>query len=169
MIKFETNRLICQPFEIEDVQEYSDILNDPEIKLYLPYPAASTKKKEIKRIFNDFLCCDFKNQFSFKITEKESHKIIGSIIAFRLSSCSLDVSYLIGKDYRNKGYMTEALLGFSRYILNDVPDIYHYLQFTVENDNRPSQEVLKKCDAQQYRKLLSSVVWRIKLNPMDLL
>lgn len=164
----ETERLILCPFSIEDLEEYFQIVDDPDIRKYVS-SASKDSIDELKELIKCYSEGNFRDDFYFEIREKNTNKIVDSIIAVRPDSTTLNVSYLIGSKYRGNGYMTEALLGFIRYIYNDVSKIYHSLNLWIKNENIVSQRVVQKCGGQVLKSHPNGKVWIIKLNPFDLL
>lgn len=164
----ETERLILCPFSIEDLEEYFQIVDDPDIRRYVSF-ASKNNIGELDELIKCYSEGNFRDDFYFEIREKTTNKIVGSIIATRnmYYSMTLDVCYLIGSKYRGKGYMTEALLGFIRYIYNDISTVYYFLRFEIENENIASKCVMRKCGGKISRDTLK--VWNIQLNPLDLL
>lgn len=167
MILVETERLTLRSFEHSDVDEYFAIVSDVSIRKYVPYATAFSRKTACILV-NDYCLGDFKNDFYIIFKDKQTMEIVGAIIAVKISSSALDVSYLVNANLRNKGFMKEALMGFINYLINS-PFMYSYLQFTIENENIASQEVVKACGGKPFRRLSKSWVWRIKIDHFDLL
>lgn len=167
MILVETERLVLRSFETTDTDEYFKIVSDDAIQKYVPYTSVFSLNSA-RELVNDYCLGDFKNDFYVVFKDKQTNVIVGAIIAVKLSSSTLDVCYLVGSNLRNKGYMKEALMGFISYLLNS-DSMYSYLQLTIENENTASQEVTKSCGGKPFRRLSSSIVWRIKIDQFDLL
>lgn len=167
MILVETERLTLRSFEDSDVDEYFSIVSDASIRKYVPYATAFSRETACILV-NDYCLGDFINDFYVVFKDKQTMEIVGAIIAVKISSSTLDISYLVSANRRNKGFMKEALMGFIQYLL-DSTFMYSYLQFTIENENIASQEVVKSCGGKPFRRLSKSMVWRIKIDHIDLL
>lgn len=167
MILVETERLVLRSFENSDVDEYFSIVSDASIRKYVPYATAFSRKAACTLV-DDYCKGDFINDFYVVFKDKQTMEIVGAIIAVKISTSTLDISYLISADRRNKGFMKEALRGFMNYLLH-LPVMYSCLQFTIENENVASQEVVKSCGGKPFRELSKSMVWRIKIDHIDLL
>lgn len=167
MILVETERLVLRSFETTDADEYFKIISDDAIKKYVPY-ASVFSLNSARELVNDYCLGDFKNDFYVVFKDKQTNVIVGAIIAVKISSCALDVCYLVGPNLRNKGYMKEALMGFINYLINSTL-IYSYLQLTIEDENIASREVVTSCGGKIFRKLNNSTIWRIKIDHLELL
>ncbi|MBR3132757.1 MAG: GNAT family N-acetyltransferase [Clostridia bacterium] len=64
---------------------------------------------------------------------------------------AIEVSYFIGKNYRNKGYATEALQEIINYY-SDKKLLLDALKFSVKTTNAPSIRVLEKIGSEFYKK-----------------
>lgn len=121
---FETASLIVRKFTYEDYnelnllvkqKEITDILQDwamteEQLKDYLAYVIGSyeTFNPEDVRIL-------------LAIEHKLDRRLIGWCGVFpndKLESVDREVAYAISKDYRNRGYTTEAVGGMMKYIFN---------------------------------------------------
>lgn len=164
----ETERLILCPFSTNDVEEYFQIVDDPDVRNYVSFASKDSISK-LEKLIKCYSEGNFRDDFYFEIREKTTNKIVGAIIAIRMKQKTLDVSYLIGSKYRGNGYMTEALFGFIGYLYNDISTFYHSFYFTIKNENIASQRVVQKCGGQLFRSLVNDSIWIIKLNQLDLL
>lgn len=167
MILVETERLILRSFETSDVDEYFEMVSDEAIRKYVPYATAFCLDTA-RELVNDYCLGDFKNDYYIIFEDKISHKIVGAIIAVRISSMTLDVSYLVHSNFRKQGFMKEALGGFINYLLKS-PYLYSFLELTIENENVASQNVVKALGGKFFRILSKSIVWKIKIDHLDLL
>ncbi len=160
MFFIETERLSLTPFKLEDLRDYFPIISDDDVKRYVPYASAYTLDTARKHLLV-YEKGDFVNDFYIAIRLKKSSKIIGSIIAVRISQNALDISYLIDKEYRCKGYLTEAFTGFINYL--NSKSINCYLLLSIENDNTASTIVAKKYNSFIFQELYNSKVYAIKI------
>lgn len=110
----ESERLILRNFELTDATAYYQMTRDKDIQHYVPYACEKTYEETVATIRDYYSVGDFKYDFYLALEEKESHKLVGAIIAtaLELSPLSLDVCILTDKSMRRKGYMYEALCAF---------------------------------------------------------
>ena len=112
--QIETKRLRLRPFALEDAKAYFKLTKDPAIRKYVPY-ACFLNIKDTRNIIKEaYSKGDLKHDFYLVIEKKSNDKIIGALIITEdmLMNSYYNACYLIGKRYRRKGYMKEALQGF---------------------------------------------------------
>lgn len=144
----QTQRLVLRPFTIHDVNEYYSLIsNSKSIEKFVPFALTSSLEEMSKTIEKCYSKCNFKDDFYFILEEKSTKKIIGAIIAVRLIKEELDVSYLVGNEYRHKGYMFEAMKGFKDELkaINDLK--IKYLSLMIDSTNSISQGLARKLGA----------------------
>lgn len=153
----EGKRIILRPFKKEDSVDYFKVSSEKSIKKYLPYASANTLK-ECDDLVNNYSTMDFINDFYFVIEEKQTHQIIGSLLAFRRLSTSLEICYLIGNEYRGKEYCVESLNIFIEYLKQHT--IYKTLLFDVCKSNISSLTIMKKINAKIHEVSESSINYK---------
>jgi len=102
MKKQETNRLILRNFTLEDYPDLYEFLSQRKDDEFEGYPGITYENgvKHLKyRLDNDeFIAIEL----------KENHKVIGNIYLGKRDFNSLELGYIVNKDYQLKGYATEA-------------------------------------------------------------
>lgn len=164
----ETKRLILRPFRMEDLDEYFSLIADEDIRKYVYSYTKISSKEDLSELVSVYAQGDFTNDFYYVICNKVTNNIIGAIIAVKNPNCILDVSYLIGKSFRNRGYLKEAFMGFINFLLNS-DFFYSRLELITENDNLVSQHIIKSCGGKIHRDGKDFKIWRIKLDHFELL
>ena len=159
----ETKRLILRPFKMEDVEEFFLISSDKEVQKYLFSYSIKKSIDDFKKLVYEYSLCDFTTNFYFAICDKSTNKIMGALIINRTTFTVLDVSYFIGKDFRNNGYMKEALIGFKDFLSNSSFQ-YSALELTTSNSNKISQKVIESCGGKKFRNCRDFIIWRIKVD-----
>lgn len=106
-MKIETNNLILRKLLLKDIKDLIENGNDKEISrltLYMPFPLT---EKEAKKIIKD----NDEKLFRFGVYLKKEAKIIGviDIYSFKKQDKKAKLGYWIGKNYRGKGYASEAI------------------------------------------------------------
>lgn len=126
MTKIFTERLVIRSLTRCDIDDVFDIMSDVETARAADFaPMESLNDAEaIVRGRNNFYYSNF------AICEKGSDKVIG-LIQHRyvrlhgLRECGeCEVGYLLSKDYRGKGYMTEALDAFCDLLFDCFSTVY---------------------------------------------
>ena len=112
-MQIQTDRLILRPWNLNDVDEVVDGLNDFETAKNLIVPFPYTKKDAEDFITKHQL--NTKTDFHFAITLKESGKIIGgtslSVNEFGLYHGGI----WLHRDYQNMGYGTETWVARAKF------------------------------------------------------
>ena len=104
-----------------------------------------------------------------KWNAEEKGTLLGLIIATRpiekIKAKSLEVAYLMGRDFRGNGYMQEAIRGF-------IPIAqtlgYQQLLFEIVEDNKCSIKVIENLGAQLIKKILKPDEQLINLYVLNL-
>ena len=165
MFLVETERLILKSATTEDSSTLFDILGEDQIKKYIHLNCSNVDS--LSKEINNFLYK--KDSFFLKIIEKSSKKIIGGLVALNDSISTLNISYFISGPYQNQGFMVEALKAFISDLYNDIDYNFLRLEFTIKKDNIPSNKVMEKSGATLYRELRDDNIYRIKIEPLELL
>ena len=113
-IEFETERLICRRFSLEDCE---DMLNNwianPNIQFEYGEPVYTTVS-QVKEILTKYID-GYRNPdfYRWAIVEKKSNKNIGQIAFCKVySDCqTAEIEYCIGEPFWGNGYAGEALTG----------------------------------------------------------
>jgi len=108
---------------------------------------------------------------NWQIILKVENKAIGSA-GFKNSpqeDGSVEIGYGINADYRNQGFMTEALNAMCDWVLSQ-PDVKSVIAET-DKDNFASQQVLRKCGLYKYRESEKAFWWKTnsKLTDMNII
>jgi ribosomal-protein-alanine N-acetyltransferase len=118
--------------------------SDPEVCRFLSWGPHKDVLITQKRIEDWVRNYNNKNSYIWAIYLKGADKVIGSI-SVEISSesqQSCEIGYCIGKDYWNRGIMTEALLAVMHYLFYDVG--YQKIQAKHDILNAASGKVMQK-------------------------
>ena len=103
----------------------------------IPFPIT---KKKIREYYQE----GKRNDDSIFIIKSKTGEVMGSInFLHRKRSKSGAIGYWLGRDYRNKGYMTEAVKKMIEYGFRRKSVVR--IDITALEQNIPSQTVIKKC------------------------
>ena len=119
----ETERLLLRDIRMEDIQEYYERLyGDGDVCRYLlfdPHQDIGESLQSIQEILEKY---EEGNFYRWGITEKGDDSLIGVIGLVRIdeqaNTCSF--AYLLGCDYWNRGYGTEALQAVIRFAFEEL-------------------------------------------------
>ena len=137
----ETDRLLLRSFKQTDAESYFQMTSDTAIIQYVPYCREETLSSTTELICDYYMKCDFVRDYYVAIESKYTHELVGAIIAVatKTSPLELDMSILIGANYRRLGYMSEALNAFIQNISRP-----SYLNFMIERQNIASISTVSK-------------------------
>ena len=109
---FETERLLCRPFQYSDAQDMlKNWVSDPDIQNEYGEPVYS-ELDDVIHLLNSYINQESdKSHFHWAIIEKQSGLNIGQIAFCKLWNdlSTAEIEYCIGKEFWGKGYATEAL------------------------------------------------------------
>jgi len=110
-------RLVLRPFHINDAPEVQELAGDKyvaETTLYIPHPYEDgVAEKWINTHADNF---NEDRSLELAIVHKEKNELIGAIcIGYNKRFNHGELSYWIGKKYKNNGYCTEAAKGIVIY------------------------------------------------------
>lgn len=151
----ECKDIVLREFQLEDLDELYDLTLQPEITDFLPdWKATKEQRREWLINFHmkgnkEFL----KTVPSIEdkglilgIILKKTNQFIGwccSCLKDELPSPNREIAYAISKDYRGKGYTTQAVQGLIKYLFEKTnTDVLNAIALTY---NTPSNRVIQKC------------------------
>lgn len=109
MIEINTNRLRLRAIEENDVRRIFECwASDDEVTKYLtwlPHTSVDVTKRVVDSWMDDYKDPDCRR---WGIELKESGKLIGMIDVVHITDGCPVIGYVLGRNYWNRGYMTEA-------------------------------------------------------------
>lgn len=140
----ETQRLIIRLVEEKDIASLFEVNGDDEVTLYLPYE--TWKTIEDGNSWYERMCSlqATDTVLQFVIVEKESDRVIGSCLLFRLEEASAraEIGYVMGRAYWQKGFTFETLSGLIKYAFEDCA--LRRLEAEIDPRNIASNKLLLK-------------------------
>lgn len=132
----ETKRLIIDRLKSEDKIEYfNNISHDREVlKTFICTYQESLEKFD----FTPYL----EKDTIFAIRLKENGRLIGILTEFLVEGKSVEIGYGIGSPYWNKGYVTEAVEEFIKYLFKE--EGFDVVLASCFIDNPASKRVMEK-------------------------
>lgn len=128
-----------------DTKSFYELAHDKLVKKYVPYSYCKDYNMA-KENMSYYIKGDCKNDFYLAILK--SDELIGSIIATKLDSSTLDVCTLVLSKWRGKGVMTEAMNGFIKWLKENT--LYLNLNMVVEKSNIASIKQILKINGKLY-------------------
>lgn len=108
----ETSRLILRPFTNFDYEQvFKNYASDKEVTKFLSWEAH--ENVDITKAYIESIVASYSDLsvYNWAIVLKETNEVIGNISATKLflNKNQLEIGYVLSKNYRNKGLMSEAL------------------------------------------------------------
>lgn len=142
----ETERLILRPFRMEDAFEmYSGWASDPAVTEYMtwcPHTCIEDTRKILSQWISEY---EKPERLNFAIERKEDGRLIGSIdvVGYLNGPKGTPViGYVLGKQYWNKGFMTEACKCLLQYLFSLG---FAEVRIDAMTENIRSNRVIQKC------------------------
>lgn len=112
----ESQRLRIRNFTLSDAEAYFEMTQDSDIRRYVPY-CFSPSIQVTRELIKDYMKGDWIHDFYLVLEDKQSMQFIGAIIATTNRFFpQLDMAIMTKANYRNQGYMKEALEAFIDYL-----------------------------------------------------
>lgn len=157
----ETNRLILRSPCKKDTNLLLGVLNDEDAMKYIP-GFFRTSYEDVLSFIEICETYDYKNHFFYVLEEKASHTIVGVLDATKYET--LYISYLCKKSRRREGFVSEALVAFSHYLINNSQ--YSTLAFIIDENNLASKSLIKKYGVQSIGKIDSYETYYLSLKDL---
>lgn len=139
--RLETERLILRRWQESDVDVLYEMITDKRLSKFLKIPNI-TKEDEFKRLQKWIAEADESLNERWVITLKETGDIVGKIDVESINKKNnyCDIGYMLRYDYWGKGFMTEAVIAVSDYLLNDRG--YYLIEGYCNELNKASAKVM---------------------------
>lgn len=148
-IPFETQRLLCRPFLMEDGPDMLEYwISDPDVQLEYGEPVYTTPS-QVQLLLKEYITNYEKPDFyRWAIIEKSSGKNIGQIAFCKVySDCqTAEIEYCIGKSFWGNGYALEAMTALINFTFLNTDFIK--LEAYHRAENTKSGRVLEKSQMQ---------------------
>lgn len=145
-VTLETERIILRRFEQTDAEGmFRNWASDPEVFRHMTFPHSKTLEEVQKSLEGIGLRYDKLTMYYWAIVPKTLNEPIGFMMVVDINESvkSVEVGYIIGKDFWNKGYMTEALSAVIKFLFEDVR--VNRIAAIHDHRNPASGIVMRKC------------------------
>ncbi len=144
--RIETQRLILRKFTSFDAKDmYKNWTSDDDVTKYLTWPTHSNLAVTEKILSEWISNYDNPEFYQWAIELKNTGEVIGSIslVAMDNDNENCEVGYCIGKDFWNKGIITEAFSTLINVLFTEIG--FQRITGRHDVDNPASGCVMKKC------------------------
>jgi len=153
----ETDRLLIRETTLDDIDTLISLYSDPSITEYMEnlFPKDEEIEYQRKYIENIYGLYDIG---MWSIIRKSDHQLIGRIgIEYKDDSEAVEMGFMLGKDYQNKGYATEAGIAVLKYA-SSIENIKRVTAL-VHKDNLASNRLCKRLGMNSKTVLPTTIVW----------
>jgi len=136
----KTERLVLRPFEDRDKEKAIDIFLDDEVKktYMLPDFASREEAEKLFRRLKEYSISD--NHRIFAVCMNET--LIGFINDVEIKNETIEIGYVIAREYWNQGYASEAVKAVIRHLLKSG---FTCVRAGAFSENPASVRVMQKC------------------------
>jgi ribosomal-protein-alanine N-acetyltransferase len=145
-LRLETERLILRPFEPGDAEDLHVVRSDPSTFEYLgSAPAPATKLEDTRAQIARLMEYHDKHGFGIAaVVERASGRVIGDCgLQLLEDGPEVEVGYKLGRQYRGRGYATEAARAWLEYGFDTLG--LERIVAVAWPDNVASWRVMEKC------------------------
>lgn len=155
--RLDTERLILRKFEEKDIEfAFKNWMSDEEVTEFLtwkPHKNINESKVVINSWMDNY---DEKNFYQWAIELREIGEVIGTISAVRIDEKiqKVHIGYCIGKDFWNRGIVTEAFKEIIKFFFEEVG--VNRIESQFDTNNPASGKVMEKSGLKFEGRLLSN-------------
>jgi len=140
----EGKRIFLRNLNIKDAKQIVKICHDKSINRFTHVPYPYRLKDAFEFIKRSQKKRKESEEFVYGIINKETDELMGTISFIRISKRDnkAEIGYLLGKEYRNKGYMTEACKLLVDYGFKKMK--FYKICINCAKGNKESKKVIEK-------------------------
>ncbi|MEW2250244.1 GNAT family N-acetyltransferase [Streptomyces sp. NPDC058733] len=144
-VSISTERLVLRPFEVFDVEAFTEMMNDELVTAWTSVPQPYTEADA--RAWITELAPAERTEgrgIVFAVTEFLTQRLVGTVhlrnTDWRIRSA--EIAYVVAPWARGEGYASEAALATAQWLFNDQK--FERLELRTAADNTASQQVAQK-------------------------
>ncbi len=139
-----SERLKFRAMHVGDVHEVFAMRSDPDTMKFIPRPLAQNLDDALAHIKMVEDTIHNKQGINWAITLKNETKMIGIAGFYRIKpeSYRSELGYMLLPEYRNQGYISEAIKTVLQYAFNQLD--FNSIEAVIDPDNFASERVLQK-------------------------
>lgn len=142
-VTLTTDRLQLRTFVPEDIDEVYAAAQDPDIQRWTTVPSPYARVDA--EYFVQHLVADGWRddaEYTFAVRTDARGPVVGAVALHHPRAGAWEVGFWTTKEYRGRGYMTEAVLGLARWAFTDLACVR--LEWRAEAGNHASRAVATK-------------------------
>lgn len=143
-----TPRLCFKPCSLEDLDNFTILNSDPEVRAFFPDGVQTRAQAEVR--LREFMAYDENHGLPcFVLTERATGEFIGRAGFGLTDEGDIEVGYLLHKKFWGQGYASEALIALLAYAKKHITADWIIAFTPVEH--LASVRVMQKCGMQHYK------------------
>lgn len=145
--RLETNRLVLRRPRLSDSDNiYDNYAADPEVTRYVTWQPYKNRREVGPFLQSRLARWNSGEEYSWAITQPEHDGVIG-MIACRIRGHAADIGYVLGRNFWNRGYLTEAANAIVDWAIHS--DAVYRVWAVCDVENKASARVLEKVGMQR--------------------
>lgn len=144
-ISISTDRLVLRPFDEDDIQAYTEMMNDEQVMAWTDVPQPFTER-EARTWITEYAPTERTSGrgLDLAVTEFLTQRLVGRI---QLTETdwhvrSTELSYVVAPWARGEGYASEAALATAQWLFREQK--FERIELRTAADNTASQQVAQK-------------------------
>lgn len=144
-VSISTERLVLRPFEVSDVEAFTEMMNDELVTAWTSVPQPYTEA-DARAWITELAPAERAEGrgIVFAVTEFLTQRLVGTVhlrnTDWRIRSA--EIAYVVAPWARGEGYASEAALATAQWLFNDQK--FERLELRTAADNTASQQVAQK-------------------------
>ena len=142
----ETERLALRRFCVDDMDNvFQNWAGDFDVQSGYGEPVCNTEKEASDLLEKYINAYEKPETYRWVIDLKSGEKCVGQVAYFLVDSKNefCEIEYCIGKDFQNRGYISEAVKAITAFGFQEVN--FNRIQVSCRSVNTPSKRVIEKC------------------------
>ena len=144
-ISISTDRLVLRPFDEDDIQAFTEMMNDEQVMAWTDVPQPFTER-EARTWITEYAPTERRSGrgLDLAVTEFLTQRLVGVIQLGKTNwhVRSTELSYIIAPWARGEGYASESVLAVAQWLFHDQK--FERVELRTAADNTASQQVAQK-------------------------
>ncbi|AQS40572.1 acetyltransferase, ribosomal protein N-acetylase [Shewanella psychrophila] len=163
-VLFQTERIICREFELNDLQFFADYRALPDVAKYQSwseycYQDALSLFEEMQRVPFGAVGHWFQLAITTKTDSKvEASQLLGDLAVHFIDDEQIEIGFTFAPDFQGQGFASEAVLGLLTYLFTQLKP--HRVIATTDAENVPSWLLLERVGFRREAHFIENVFFK---------
>ncbi|MBL4816231.1 MAG: GNAT family N-acetyltransferase [Shewanella sp.] len=163
-ILFQTERIICREFELNDLQSFAGYRALPDVAKYQSWSEYSYQ--DALSLFEKMQRVPFGevgHWFQLAITTKmpqnlDENQLLGDLAVHFIDDKQIEIGFTFAPDFQGQGFASEAVLGLLTYLFTQLK--FHRVIATTDAENVPSWLLLERVGFRREAHFIENVFFK---------